>query len=179
MEEAGGVSAADRLSRHPSVLATARSLEAELRTQAGAKEGGRRAPCLPTALVESLEYVVVSTMFDWFTRVFAWYRLVRVWASLRFNDTLHIAPCEMVFEGGDWTFTLSSSKTTGPDKRVGSLRGTVSRGCYLLCENWLLVGWSLQKERRGGEEGRSYMMPLPSRDLQGFRGGQPATSRCA
>ena len=43
-------------------------------------------------MVEALERAVVDAELPLFVRGYAWYRLVRHWASLRFDDTSGISP---------------------------------------------------------------------------------------
>ena len=49
-----------------------------------------------------MEKVICDEGEKKYVRVFAWYRLIRVWGSMRFNDTLHIVPEDMHFNNEAW-----------------------------------------------------------------------------
>ena len=98
LEEAGEVPTADRISAETALASAIK--EAETRTHAnlsaaGLKRGKQQAPPLPLYLVAVLEKVVVDVSRPSFHRAYAWYRCVRHWASMRFDDTAGLAPSSL------------------------------------------------------------------------------------
>jgi hypothetical protein len=100
-----------------------------------------------------------------FTRGFAWYRLVRVWASLRFSDTEGAPPGEMTLTTRGLSLRLERTKTTGAGKKVLALPAYVSADAWIAEQKWLQTGFAIW--RTWGAD-RRYMLPLPSADLDGI-----------
>ena len=77
-----------------------------------------------------------------FVRGSAWYRLLRHWASLRFNDTEGVSPGSFSQRARGVHALLTRSKTTRVDKAVGVLPLFVSHEAWV-AEEWLAVGLQL------------------------------------
>ena len=96
LEQAGEVAQGDWLHTHPSLLSAAKEATASTaRGQAAASssaQGKKQAPPLPLAALDALERVVEDEALPAFHRAYAWYRLFRHWASLRFGDTTFLNP---------------------------------------------------------------------------------------
>ena len=69
--------------------------------------------------------------------------LVRIWAALRFDDSVHVRPSEMTCsEQAGLSFYIRRSKTTGPGKRIAVLTAHVGPGAFLACRQWLGTGFA-------------------------------------
>jgi hypothetical protein len=119
-------------------------------------------------MIVAMELVVVDSSWPLYKRVFVWVKLLRVWGGLRFDDSLHIAPADLVLRKGGLEARITSTKTTGPGKRVEVLYAFVSNDAYLVSQAWLEVGFRLL-EGGAGHIARDYLLPLPSTDCLGFR----------
>ena len=106
----------------------------------------KQAPRYPVGLVLALEREVVDPGVPVCYRCFAWWLLVALWASLRFDDHRGLAPGAIQFTPRGLEAVLSRTKTTGPGKRVASLPMVIGYGAYLKQPGWLEVGWRLWSE---------------------------------
>ena len=79
----GGIDPGLRTSADGLVTATVASVSRELAELRGPRSA---APRLPLVVIIALGLAVMSTTRPMFDRALAWYRLVRVWATLRFDD---------------------------------------------------------------------------------------------
>ena len=93
LEEAGELAEHEKLSKHPAIrnAVLEHSLKEEDRAAAqraaGTKKEKTQAPPLLLRLLIELELVVRDEDRPLYHRAFAWYRLFRHWASLRWDDT--------------------------------------------------------------------------------------------
>ena len=55
----------------------------------------KRAPRFPVVLQARLEELVMDEMYAAGWRIWAWIKLVKVWASLRWSDVQAILPAEL------------------------------------------------------------------------------------
>ncbi len=128
---------------------------------------------LPLALVASWEAVVVRKEESNYVRVFAWFKLIKLWAALRWDDTLGIPPSsmELLRERG-LRGKIVRSKTTGDGKRIDVQDFYVAFDSWLVAPGWLVDGWNLFLEmgRSYGNQGRDFLLPRPDRRMHGFRG---------
>ena len=81
----------------------------------------QRAPRYPVVMMEAFEHVVEDDSQRIGFRLVAWVKLVKLWATLRWDDVQKIIPKEFKFYGGRMTTILRTTKTTGPSKRVQEL----------------------------------------------------------
>ena len=146
------------VSRHP--------IWAESNPRASAKR-------FPVAVVAAWERVVTADTEKSYVRVFAWFKLIKLWAALRWDDTLGIPPSLVDFrEDKGMRGKIVRSKATGEGRRVDVQEFYVSKDCWLQSPQWLAEGWSLFKEMGDefGNSGRDFFLPLPNKKLSGFRG---------
>ena len=125
LEEAGEVEKGERLSNSPS-LANAAKEAALHAAQTSSRTPRGQAPQLPLALLVALESEVLNKERPLFHRGFAWYRLLRHWASLRWNDSQALPPSTLELRSRGLTGLLARTKTSArqdargpPDLRVG------------------------------------------------------------
>ena len=125
------------------------------------------ANCLVVRIVLGWEEMVVRSDEKKYVRVFAWFKLVKLWAALRWDDTMGIPPASLVMvKGKGMKGKIVRSKTSGEGRRVEMQEFFVAHGCWLERRDWLLEGWRLFLELGAGygNGNRDY------RHLQGFRG---------
>ena len=99
----------------------------------------KQAPPLLLALLQALERLVSDTDSPVFIRGYAWYRLLRHWASLRFGDTAGLPPSTL----------LAKARRFPPRAAVGGW-GRCDRAAWLL--------ESTQKSKRNDSD----QNPLPT-----------------
>ena len=137
--------------------------------EAGLAGGGgksvRRAPRFPLCIIAGLEREVVDTEAPRFYRAFAWWELLSVWASLRFDDSRGLAPATVVLTVRGREAELVRTKTTGPGKPVPVVPVIVAYGAYLCRADWLAVGWRLWQEM--APMVRDHLLLAPAADLDG------------
>ena len=163
LEEAGEVARDDLLHCHPSLLSAKKEAEAAA-AKGGSGKGKRQAPQLPLAVLRALELAVLNEELPAFHRAYAWYRLFRHWASLRFDDTSGLSPESLVRRARGVSGILRQTKTSGPDKKVSVLPVFVSAFAWVHVP-WLDVGLEIWLKDLGFK--RDYFLPLPTLDLQG------------
>ena len=161
IEKAGGVSFEDRLSADHLVASTMESLTVSL--SKGTAPTKKSAMVL-LGIVLSLELYVVDETRPRYCRGVAWLRLVKIWASLRFDDTLGIRPELMVLTSGGLEAQLERTKTSGPGRKVRWLSFFVSARASITRVPWLKSGFDLWQEE-GLNFPRDYFLPFPSEDL--------------
>jgi len=127
--------------------------------------GTRKAPRLPVPFVIALEREVVEESAQAFYRAYAWWQLLTIWGSLRFDDHRGLAPAQVVLRDGCLTGTLSRTKTTGPGKRVQALHVVIAADAYIMYPEWLSKGWDLWAHLAPFI--RDYFLPRPTPDLDG------------
>ncbi len=131
------------------------------------------AKMLPISVAMSWEGVVMDISEKKYVRVFAWFKLVKLWAALRWDDTLGIPPAS-IEKVGDRGLRgrIMRSKTTGEGKRIDVQEFYVSKASWLRFDGWLWEGWKLFRElgERYGSSNRDFLLPRPDRRLENFRG---------
>ena len=90
-------------------------------------------------------------------RVCAWFKLIKMWASMRFDDAAHLKTSELRFYDGQLVGMMHQSKTTGPGKRVRELPIFIAKDAYVLRDDWLQVGFDLVKLQMPRD--RDYVFP--------------------
>ena len=98
--------------------------------------------------------------------MFAWYRAVRSWTAMRFDDHRGLVPAKMRLTAVGLRGTLVRTKTNGTGKRQEELYLHVDFGAYLKHSTWLRVGWELWGET---DPNRDFFLGLPTPDLAGMR----------
>ena len=117
----------------------------------------KRAPRYPIALLARLEELVVDDMFAVGWRIWAWIKLVKVWASLRWSDVQVIIPQELCLIEGRLTTILRKTKTSGPNQQVKELPVCVSERAYFAKPKWIKTGFDLLQFHVRYK--RDYLMP--------------------
>ena len=118
------------------------------------------------AIVISLELCVVDVSNPIYCRGVAWLRLVKIWASLRFDDTLGIRPELMRLSSAHLEAQLERTKASGPGRRIRGLPFFVSVRTAISGVAWLAVGFELWQGVSLNLV-RNYFLPFPAEDLQG------------
>ena len=157
-----GGSLADRMSKHPLVLGAL--AEYSCSSPHAVSRPVRRAPQVPFAIVACFELAVLDTTRPQYERMFAWYRLLRIWASLRFDDHRGLVPSYMTCTPQGFHGTLVRTKTSGAGRKREELYVFVSGQAYILSSDWLMSGWRLWQAHASD---RDFFLLLPSRDRHG------------
>ena len=130
VEAAGEVAACDAIDKHPAVL----NLLEELNTTLGASvRTKRRALQLPVNMVQFWEKTVCDESVEVYVRGFAWFKLVKLWAGMRWSDTVGLPPSSLRLDSRGLTGSLDRTKTTGAGKKVERLHVYVAFGAFLEC----------------------------------------------
>ena len=140
--------------------------EHEISGDQGTKARKGKAPMIPVMVLFALELVVLDTVRPLYVRGFAWVKLLKFWASLRYDDLQWLALASMVLTAAGLHATLPRTKTSGPGKRAATLTATISSDAWLVSPRWLAEGFAIWKHF---ETDRDYLLPCPTPDLQGVR----------
>ena len=115
MERAGNVPAEVRISENALVKAAVD--EYGFQAASLGSRPTRQAPQVPLAVIAEFERVVVSRVHPTYVRMFAWYRLVRIWSSMRFDDHRGSLPTSMRIVCGSLRGALTRTNTSGQGKK--------------------------------------------------------------
>ena len=118
----------------------------------------------PTAVLAALELYVVGESHPPMKRVHAGSILFRSWGTLRFDDLQRLRRHSLRFVGDCVQTELTSSKTSGPGKRVRQLPICVSEGAELLKVGWLVCWLELLQEYL--PLNRDYLLDKPACDFR-------------
>ena len=167
LEEAGEVQETRLLHKHPALRAAAKESATEKAKESGEPDEQSRgqAPPLPLQVLAALEHEVNDPEARLFQRAYAWYRLLRHWASLRFDDTAGLPPCTLQRRTRGIFGLLRRTKTSGPGKKMKVLPIYVSQEAWI-SRPWLDTGLELWR-RPELNYSRDYFLCLPSQDLLG------------
>ena len=156
-ERGGGVDPAHQLSRHPALGAAAAELAMTLgQGSAGHRGSARR---YPAAVVAAWEAHVLRLDVAPYHRAYAWWKAVKVWASLRFDDHRGLVPAGLTWaDDKGLAGTLTRTKTTGRGKRVENLPLFVSCDAFLHDPAWLPTGFQIWQSF-GAD--RDFFLPRP------------------
>ena len=86
---------------------------------------------------------VMDDMYAVGWRIWAWIKLVKVWASLRWSDIQAILPQELSLIEGRLTTVLRRTKTSGPNRQVKELVVCVSKRADFAKPAWIKTGFDL------------------------------------
>eukprot|EP00913_Durusdinium_trenchii_P028161 g26404.t1 len=168
LEYAGEVPEADQICRAPAVKNALE--EAALRLQSVELKPSRKALVLPVSVVISWEAHVCDENMPNYPRIYAWFRLVKLWTGMRFDDTKGTPNRTVEMLDYGLKGVIHRSKTSGPGKRVILLPFYISKEAWIVEKEWLLVGWRLWTAM-GAESGmhtRDFMLPWPNKARDGF-----------
>ena len=98
--------------------------EAQMRLASSEIRPSRKALLLPLAVVMAMEDMVVADDRVPFSRAYAWYRLVKIWAGLRFDDTKGTPNRSMELRDSHLVGIIHKSKTSGPGSEFFSFPST-------------------------------------------------------
>jgi hypothetical protein len=109
---------------------------------AGAEDprGRGQAPRIPLALAAAYERTVLDEASPRFVRMHAWFRLIKVWGTLRFDDHRGLVPNTMSLRSDGLHGTLVRTKTSGLRKSKQLLPLFVAKGAALLSPESLAEG---------------------------------------
>ena len=168
LEYAGEVPEADQICRAPAVKNALE--EAALRLQSVELKPSRKALVLPVSVVISWEAHVCDENMPSYPRIYAWFRLVKLWTGMRFDDTKGTPNRTVEMLDYGLKGVIHRSKTSGPGKRVILLPFYISKEAWIVEKEWLLVGWRLWTAM-GAESGmhtRDFTLPWPNKARDGF-----------
>ena len=171
-EEIGGIKPAKRIGNDSAIISIINELKLEL--SANKPRCRRTANQLPIAFVVSWEVVVCdSTVYDT-QRIRVWVKLVKLWCAFRTADQSGIPSKLMSFDGLELRGKILISKTTGTGKSVGEMHFALTTDAWLICPDWLSVGWRLFEATITDRE---FLIPLPTKDYQAFSEKEPGYSQ--
>ena len=73
-------------------------------------------------------------------RIWAWVKLAKSWASLRWSDVQAIKPEELRLEEGRLATILRRTKTSGPNRRIKEPPLCVSEMAFFEDQAWIKTG---------------------------------------
>ena len=129
MERGGGVAPADSLHRNElliTAVADVRGAETE------DPRGRGQAPRLPLSAAIALERLILTQDAPKFVRMMAWFKLIKLWGALRFDDHRGLVPRSVSLRENGLHATLERTKTSGPGKTRQHLPLFVAKGATLL-----------------------------------------------
>ena len=127
----------------------------------------------PLAIVICWEFVVMDTEAHRYVRLYAWFKLVKLWGMLRWSDTTGVPAESLKFERSTGlSGEVVRSKTSGLGRRVEIQHFYIGSEAWLLAEDWLRTGYKLfvAMGEKARNQKRDFMMPRSSVDLEDFRG---------
>lgn len=110
----------------------------------------KRAPRMLSCFIPALERLVVDEKSSERLRLGAWLKLLKIWASLRFDDLAHIMANMVKVYDGRMSGLLKRTKTTGGGKRVKELPFHVATCAWIEQSEWLAMGMEILKQLKGG-----------------------------
>ena len=117
----------------------------------------KRAPRMLSAFLPALERLVVDKDMEPSIRAGAWVKLLKVWASLRFDDVAHMKPEMLRMYDKKLSGLMKRTKTSGGGKRVKELPFHVSDAAWIEHKEWLQQGMDALGSMV--EEGRELLVP--------------------
>ena len=126
----------------------------------------------PLSMVICWEFVVMDRTQHNYIRLYAWFKLVKLWGMLRWSDTTGIPAESLKYNGSAGLVgEVVRSKTSGVGRRVEVQHFYVACDAWLLAEEWLKTGHRIFVElgEKAGNSKRDFMMPRPTTDLESFR----------
>ena len=117
---------------------------AELMSNGGRRGEARR---YPVVLCVALELFLTDAENPLYLRFAAGVMLVRVWATLRFDDTKAITPAATQTLEHMWRYELARTKTTGPGRKRLTVHSYISKYAYFVVPGWHET--FMQLSRRG------------------------------
>ena len=97
MEKAGWVAVSEALHQNQGLGALIRELRVD--TKGRPTRPRRQAPRLPLSAVLALEQLVIDEEAKVYIRMYAWFKLLKIWGALRFDDHRGLDPSRLVLTG--------------------------------------------------------------------------------
>eukprot|EP00435_Cladocopium_sp_Y103_P061321 s228_g23.t1 len=168
LEFAGEVPEAAQQHRAPPVQNSIE--EAKVALESSQLRPKRQANLLPLTVIAAWEEQVCDSDTPSYVRCYAWYRLVKLWSGMRFNDTQGVLNKTMKSTEYGLYGEIHRSKTSGPGKKLAILPFYVNKAAWICKQDWLGVGWRLWRELgvEAGMEARDFMLPRPNANLTKF-----------
>ena len=168
LEFAGELTEENQLHRSPAVQNALE--ETKLALEGTSLKEKKQAHVLPVSVVAAMETAVMDNESPEYVRVYAWYRLIKTWAGLRFHDTQGVPNRTLELNPEGLKGEIHRSKTSGPGKKVAILKFYVSSEAWIHMKDWLSVGWLIWNKlgRDAGLLGRDFMLPCPGAGLDTF-----------
>ena len=141
MERAGGVPLPQQISQDPAIKAAYQELSVVF--AGGVTRPTRKAPQVPLYFMACFEDFVICEAQPLYWRLFSWYRLVRIWGTVRFDDHTGLMPASMRLISGSLRGTLVRTKTSGAGKKREELYLHIDVTALFFHPSWLRVGWEL------------------------------------
>ena len=119
----------------------------------------KEAKPFPIDVIGPMEEFVCSDRHEQEARIFVWWVLCMIYASLRFDDAVHVKPADLTLKDEGLFGVAWQTKV---DRRRRGTRFVIPAVGFR-CQDWLEVGWELFQEVLPGE--RDYWIPeLNTRD---------------
>ena len=81
-----------------------------------------------------------------YPRMFAWWKLIKIYGTLRFDDHRGLSPSSLALSDAALTGTLTRTKTSGAGKTRQSMPLFVAAGASISGNGWLRVGHQLWEQ---------------------------------
>ena len=105
----------------------------------------KRAPRFLSCFMPALERLVTNRGEPERLRLGAWVKLVKVWASFRFDDIAHLRLDTVRYYDERLSGMMKRTKTTGAGKRVKDLPFHVGKEAWVDDSSWLRIGWEIAR----------------------------------
>ena len=168
MENAAEIPVENQICRKPAL----KNVLEEINAQLGEldQKFTKRAWHRPVKVVASMEDAVMDYRKKRYARGYAWYRLVKLWAGMRFSDTTGLSFKTLEWEPNGLTAVLTRTKTSGPGKKVTLLRIFVSSRAWIKRDLWLSTGFEIWQDmsKEGDFADRDFLLACPNKSLSGL-----------
>ena len=161
LEKIGGVLESQMFSKQQIWLAQIASLTRDAQVN---NTEVKRAPQPFIAMIISLELYVKSGRPK-YRRALAWLKLVRIWATMRSDDTQGIDVRRLTLSGMGLSGVLTQTKTTGAGKKVLEVMFYVIRQASFTGLDWLQEGFDIWTSQPF-QFNRDFFLPLPKPDWE-------------
>jgi hypothetical protein len=122
------------------------------------------APPFFVGMADALERLVVDSGEPKFVRMYAWWKLIKVYGTLRFDDHRGLDPASLVLTSATLSGSLTRTKTSGTGKARENLPLSISAFAAISGLDWLRVGLVLWTAHLTP---RDYFLLLPAPGLEG------------
>ena len=139
MENAAEIPKSEQICGAPTIRNTLE--EVALQLESVDMKPKKQALLVPVSVVISWEKAVLDEDLPRFARAYAWFRLMKLWGCMRFDDTTGLSFDSMVMQPFGLEGELRKTKTSGPGKRVNIPRcSSAMMPTFVRRSGFLLVG---------------------------------------